>query len=51
MYHLASIAEVACHSTKEAKLRASDIVQRVTFSPWETLVQAILFSNEAAYVN
>jgi len=41
----------ALASTKEAKLRAADIVQRVTFSPWETLVQAILFSNEAAYVN
>jgi hypothetical protein len=36
---------------KAAKLRAADIVQRITFSPWETLVQAILFSNEAAYVN
>ena len=26
-------------------------LQRVAFSPWETLVQALLFSNEAAYVN
>jgi hypothetical protein len=28
-----------------------EMVQRVAFSPWETLVQALLFSNEAAYVN
>lgn len=28
-----------------------ELVQRVAFSPWETLVQALLFSNEAAYVN
>jgi hypothetical protein len=27
------------------------ITQRVAFSPWETLVQALLFANEAAYVN
>jgi len=28
-----------------------EMVQRVAFSTWETLVQALLFSNEAAYVN
>ncbi len=28
-----------------------EMVQRVAFSPWETLVQALLFSNEATYVN
>ncbi|MEI7776768.1 MAG: DUF1553 domain-containing protein, partial [Verrucomicrobiota bacterium] len=28
-----------------------EMVQRVAFSTWETLVQALLFSNEAAYIN
>ena len=46
-----TLSKKATVSAKDAKLRAADIVQRVTFSPWETLVQAILFSNEAAYVN
>jgi hypothetical protein len=46
-----TLSKKATISAKDAKLRAADIVQRVTFSPWETLVQAILFSNEAAYVN
>ncbi len=36
---------------KKAVLNDGDLVQRVTFSPWEALVQAIMFSNEAAYVN
>ena len=26
------------------------LVQRTTFSPWETLVQTLLFTNESAYV-
>jgi hypothetical protein len=46
-----TLSKKAQVSAKDAKLRAADIVQRITFSPWETLVQAILFSNEAAYVN
>ena len=46
-----TLSKKATVAAKDAKLRAADIVQRVTFSPWETLVQAILFSNEAAYVN
>ena len=46
-----TLSKKALDSSKTAKLRAADIVKRVTFSPWETLVQAILFSNEAAYVN
>jgi cytochrome c553 len=46
-----SLSKKALDSSKTAKLRAADIVKRVTFTPWETLVQAILFSNEAAYVN
>jgi hypothetical protein len=27
------------------------VVDRVRLSPWETLVQSLLFSNEVAYVN
>jgi hypothetical protein len=34
-----------------AIVNEGDLVQRVAFSPWESLVQALLFSNEAAYVN
>jgi hypothetical protein len=36
---------------RNAIANEGEAVQRVTFSPWETLVQALLFSNEAAYVN
>ena len=39
------------NGTKKAILNEGELVQRVTFSPWEALVQAIMFSNEAAYVN
>jgi hypothetical protein len=28
-----------------------NLVKRSVLSPWETLVQALLFSNEAAYLN
>jgi hypothetical protein len=36
---------------RNAIANEGEAVQRVTFSPWETLVQTLLFSNEAAYVN
>jgi len=36
---------------RSAIANEGEAVQRVTFSPWETLVQALLFSNEAAYIN
>lgn len=39
------------NGAKKAILNEGELVQRVTFSPWEALVQAIMFSNEAAYVN
>jgi len=38
-------------SAFQAIQNEGEMVQRVAFSPWETLVQALLFSNEAAYVN
>jgi len=28
-----------------------DVVERKTLSPWETYAQALLFSNEASYIN
>jgi hypothetical protein len=46
-----TLSNKAIAGSTTASLRAADIVQRVTFSPWEALVQAIMFSNEAAYVN
>jgi hypothetical protein len=36
---------------KRAIVNQGELVERVAFSPWETLIQALLFSNEAAYVN
>jgi Protein of unknown function (DUF1549)/Protein of unknown function (DUF1553)/Planctomycete cytochrome C len=45
------ISNKATVGNASAQLRAADLVKRVTFSPWEALVQAIMFSNEAAYVN
>jgi hypothetical protein len=39
------------NTARSAIVNEGELVQRVAFSPWETLVQALLFSNEAAYVN
>ncbi|MEI6871662.1 MAG: DUF1549 and DUF1553 domain-containing protein, partial [Verrucomicrobiota bacterium] len=39
------------NNARKAIINEGDLVQRVVFSPWEALVQAIMFSNEAAYVN
>ena len=38
-------------SGNKAIVNEGDLVERVAFSPWETLVQSLLFCNEAAYVN
>ena len=46
-----TLSNKATLSSTNASLRAAELVQRITFSPWEALVQAIMFSNEAAYVN
>ncbi len=35
---------------KRAIVNDGALVQRTTFSPWETLVQTLLFTNESAYV-
>ena len=53
----AKLAEKKAKAAQNSKLNTAaiqnegEMVQRVAFSPWETLVQALLFSNEAAYVN
>jgi hypothetical protein len=35
----------------KAVVNDGELVQRATLSPWETLVQALMFCNEAAYLN
>ena len=35
---------------KQALVNDGELVERTAFSPWETLVQTLLFANEAAYV-
>jgi hypothetical protein len=51
------LAEKKLQSAQNAKTASAalvnegELVQRIAFSPWEALVQALLFSNEAAYVN
>ena len=39
------------NNAKKAIINHGQLVQRTAFSPWETLVQALIFCNEAAYVN
>jgi hypothetical protein len=41
----------AASTARSAIVNEGELVQRVVFSPWETLVQSLLFSNEASYVN
>ena len=38
-------------SDTKAIVNEGNLVERAAFSPWETLVQSLLFCNEAAYVN
>jgi hypothetical protein len=42
---------MAANTARSAIVNEGELVERVAFSPWETLVQSLLFSNEAAYVN
>jgi hypothetical protein len=39
------------NNARKAIVNEGELTQRVAFSPWETLVQALLFANEAAYMN
>jgi hypothetical protein len=36
---------------KKAIVNEGELVRRLALSPWETLVQALMFCNEAAYLN
>jgi hypothetical protein len=38
-------------AARAAVINEGELVARVALTPWETLVQALLFSNEAAYLN
>ena len=42
---------MAANTARSAIVNEGELVERVAFSPWETLVQSLLYSNEAAYVN
>lgn len=39
------------NNARKAIVNDGELTQRVAFSPWETLVQALIFANEAAYIN
>jgi hypothetical protein len=39
------------NNARKAIVNEGELTQRVAFSPWETLVQALIFANEAAYIN
>lgn len=39
------------NNAKKAVVNEGELVERLTLSPWETLVQALMFCNEAAYLN
>jgi len=38
-------------AARAAVVNEGDLIERTPLTPWETLVQALLFSNEAAYLN
>lgn len=39
------------NNARKAIVNEGELTKRVAFSPWETLVQALIFANEAAYIN
>ena len=39
------------NNARKAIVNEGQVTQRVTFSPWEVLIQALIFTNEAAYIN
>jgi len=38
-------------NARQAIVNEGEIVERTAFSPWETLIQSLIFTNEAAYIN
>ncbi|MEI6712187.1 MAG: PSD1 and planctomycete cytochrome C domain-containing protein [Verrucomicrobiota bacterium] len=39
------------NDTRKAVVNEGELVRRTTLSPWESLVQALMFCNESAYLN
>ena len=39
------------NNARKAIVNQGDLIKRTTFSPWETLVQSLIFCNETAYTN
>lgn len=39
------------NNARKAIVNKGQVTERVTFSPWEVLIQSLIFTNEAAYVN
>jgi len=39
------------NNSRKAIVNEGQVTERATFSPWEVLIQSLIFTNEAAYVN
>lgn len=39
------------NNARKAIVNAGTVTERTAFTPWETLIQALIFTNEAAYIN
>jgi len=39
------------NNNRKAIVNQGNVTKRVAFSPWEALIQALIFTNEAAYIN
>ena len=39
------------NNNRKAIVNQGNVTQRAAFSPWEALIQALIFTNEAAYIN
>ena len=39
------------NNARKAIVNEGKVTERATFSPWEVLIQSLMFTNEAAYIN
>ena len=39
------------NNARKAIVNQGAVTERAAFTPWETLIQALMFTNEAAYIN
>ena len=39
------------NNSRKAIVNQGSVTERVAFTPWESLIQALIFTNEAAYIN